>query len=65
MKHSPTPWTADQPAMGFSALRDARGRLVFALAAPSPTYGDPEMSDEEKEVNLAFILDAVNAEARK
>jgi hypothetical protein len=32
VSHSPAPWTVDQPWSGFSAIRDAEGRIVFALA---------------------------------
>ena len=59
-KHTPGPWYTEQPHMGYSSIRAGKDRkqLVFALACPSPSHGDEEMSDEEKYANLALIAAA-------
>ena len=57
--HTPGPWRLDGPAMGFCNVRRATNdEMVFALAAPGPTFGDREYSAEEKEANAALIADA-------
>lgn len=64
MSHTPGPWHAEQPAAGFSAIRQtSTGRLIFHLAHPSPVHGDPEMPDEEKYANLALMARAPDLEA--
>ncbi len=58
-KFTPGDWYAEQPAMGFSAIRTRDGnKLIFALANPSAAYGDIELSDEEKYANLALLAAA-------
>ena len=59
-KPTPGPWYAEQPAAGFSAIRQDSGakKLIFALSAPSAVHGDEELSDDEKYANLALVAAA-------
>lgn len=57
MSHTPGPWYAEEPAGGYSAIRYGAG-LVFSVAHPAVEFGDPPMSDETKNANLALAADA-------
>lgn len=54
-EHTKGPWAVEQPWNGFSAIRDAAGKLIFGLAAGSH---DEKRSDAECDANARLIAAA-------
>ena len=59
MPHTPGPWYTEEPAGGFSTLRqEGTNKLVFFLAYPNVALAERAMSNEEKHANLVLVAAA-------